>query len=319
MIRPRRWLVPFTVAFGLSACGGVTPKVDSPADSTATEPAAVAAPPPVIRDTADQAARIVDAKLRVLLHVDRVKDHPLAPRLVSMKAWGGLLEAAGIDPLEDVDRAFVAAKNARDPRAVIAVAEHHVSEERLRAAIDEIVAGSGPDGKLLPELGVLAAKVKVRGRESVVLAVTPTLLVVTSDDYAKAATALAATGGLPEPGGDEAVRVRAERPSETLKAPRAPRVPRTISEVEATVTMASDGGADVLIVGQSTNPAQAKADASALTEAVDRATTVEVAIVKIRAFDPVTFAAVDDRVEGRRHLSWNELNTLLGFAEMMAR
>lgn len=313
-----RWLTLFVVVLGLIACGGGTPDPASPVPTSSLEPSG-SPPAPAPRDTAERAAAIVGAKLHVLLHVDRVKEHPLAPRLVSMKAWGGILDATGIDPLEDVDRAFVAAKNARDQRAVIAVAEHHVDEERLRKAIDELVVQSGPDGKLLPELGVLAAKVKVRGRSSVVLAVTPTLLVVTSDDFAQAATALSATGGLPDPTGPEAVIARADRPSETLKVARAPRVPKTIQRAEATVTMASDGGADVTIVGQSTTAEQAKVDAEALTKAVDEATTVKVSIVKIRAFEPVTFTAAEDRVEGRRHLSSSELNTLLGFAEMMAK
>lgn len=316
--RMLRWPAILVVILVLVGCGGATPQVVSPTDSATIEPA-VAEPPPRARDTADRAAAIVGANLRVLLHVDRVKDHPLAPRLVSMKAWGGILEATGIDPLTDVDRAFVAAKNARDQRAVMAVAEHHVGPERLKAAIEQLVADSGPDGALLPELGVLAAKVKVRGRESVVLAVTPTLLVVTSDDFANAATTLANSGGLPDPVGPEAVSAQVERPSATLKAPRAPRVPKTISRAEATVTMAPDGGADVLIIGQSTDTKQAERDAKALTKEVDRATTVKVAIVRIRAFDPVRFTAADDRVEGRRHVTSGELNTLLGFAEMMAK
>lgn len=313
-----RWLTVLAAALGLAACGGATPDPATPTDALDVEPA-VATPPPAPRDTADRASAIVDAKVRALLHVDRVKDHPLAPRLVSMKAWGGLFEATGIDPLADVDRAFVAAKNARDQSAVIAVAEHHVSQERLKAAIDKLVIDSGADGRHLTELGVPAAKVNVRGRSSVVLAVTPTLLVVTSDDFATAAAGLASTGGLPEPTGPEAVLARAVQPSETLKAHRAPRVPKTISEVKATVTMAADGGADVLIIGQSTNDSQAVADAKELTEAVDRATTVKVSIVKIRAFEPVTFTADGDRIEGRRHLAGGELNTLLGFAEMLAK
>lgn len=314
----RRWLAFVVVALALVGCGGASPDVVSPDDSARVEPVVVE-PPPRARDTAERAAAIVGAKVRVVVHVDRLKDHPLAPRLVSMKAWGGIFEATGIDPLEDVDRAFVAAKNARDQRAVIAVAEHHVDEQRMKAAIDQLVAESGADGRLLPELGVLAAKVNVRGRQSVVLAVTPTLLVVTSDDFAQAATTLASTGGLPEPTGPEAALAHVDRPSDTLKAPRAPRIPKTIHRADATVTMAPDGGADVVIVGQSTDAAQAVIDAKALTEEIDRATTVKVAIVKIRAFDPVKFAATEDRVEGRRHVSSSELNTLLGFVEMMAK
>jgi hypothetical protein len=234
-----------------------------------------------------------------------------------MDAWGGIFEATGIDPLEDVDRAFVAAANARDQGSIIAVAEHHLPTERVASAVDHLVREGGPDGRHLDDLGVPAVRVDLRGRKSVLLAVRPTLLVVTSDRFAKEAAKLSDTGGLPEPTGPEAVVAVADQPSKTLKVRRAPRVPKTIARAEATVIVAPDGGADVHVVGDSTDPQQAKKDAAALTKAIDRATTVKVSIVKIRAFDPVRFKAVESRVEGRRHVTPAELSMLVSLAERL--
>jgi hypothetical protein len=311
-IRSSRRAFLAAVAVLASGCGSA--KVVDPAVPDGED---VTPPPP--RDTHERAAAIVNAKLRVLLHVGRVKDHPLAPKLVKMEAWGGLFEATGIDPLADVDRAFVAAANANDQRAVIAVAEHRVAEARLTAAIGKLVIDSAGDGEHLDGLGVPAAKVMIRGRKSVVLQATPSLLVVTSDGFAKAAAALASTGGLPEPDGGEAMKASAERPSENLKVRGAPRAPKTLSRADATVTMTPDKGADLLVEGQSTDPKQARADAAALTAAIDDATTVKISIVKIRAFEPIRFAPDGDRIVGKRHLTQGELGTLFDFAQMMAK
>lgn len=310
MLSRRRFLL---AAAALTGCAGTPPPEVAP-------PPIEAEPAPVrLRDAHTRAAEIVGAKLEALLHTKHLVGHPLAPRLVAMDAWGGIFEGTGLDPLRDLDRAFVAAANARDRTAVVAVAEHHVPEADLAAAIDKLVQQSGTEGQVLDGLAAPAARVSVRGQTSVVIRATPTLLVVTSDQHAAAAAAsLRESGGLPESEGPEAVIARVDYPSKTLKARGAPQVPDTIARADATVTMSDDGGADLVVIGKSTNEEQARADAAELTDAIDRATTVKISVVKIRAFDPIVFEAKGDRIEGRRHLTANELATLLRFAEMAA-
>ena len=54
-----------------------------------------------------------NAKIGTLVHMARVRPHPLALRVAGMDPWGPLFAAAGIDPLVDVERAFVASANAQ--------------------------------------------------------------------------------------------------------------------------------------------------------------------------------------------------------------
>ena len=57
---------------------------------------------------------------------------------------------------------------------------------------------------------------------------------------------------------------------------------------------------------------QASADAAALTQAVDEATSVKVAFVRLRVFRSIPFAAQGAEVSSKVHLSAGEIDTLLG-------
>jgi hypothetical protein len=309
MVRRRAFLA----LLGLSACGGAAPQPPAALPDDLASPAPTATP----RNSHQVAASVVSAKLTALIHVDRVRGHALAPQVANLDAWGPIFDGTGIEPLEDVDRAFVAAANVKDRKAVIAVAEHHVEAERIEKAIDTLVERSGENGKRLDGFDFSAARVKIKGRESIIMAVTPSLLVVTSEHYANAAKKLAETGGLPEPDATEAVLAEADQPYKTLKASRAPKIPSTITHAKATVTMKKDGSADLIVVADSSDAAQAKKDAAALTKAIDKATTVKISVIKIRAFAPVEFEAEGSQVVADRHVTKSELSTLIGFAQML--
>lgn len=299
------------IAVLLAAC--------APTVAEIPEPVVVEAPPAPPRDAHLRAVEVVGAKVTAMVFVERIRDHALAPRIAKMDAWAGVLEGTGIDPLHDVDRAFVAGRNLSDQAGAIAVAEHHVPPERIAAAMKKLVEDSGEEGGWLDDFPFPAAKVAVRGRRSVVLAPTDALLVVTSERFAAAVRDWQDSGGLPDPVGPEALIAEVLQPSETLVAPRVPPIPETISRAQATVTFVASGDAEVHIEGESADPAQAEADATALTDAIDDATTVKISVVKIRAFEPVVFRADGDRVKAARRVSRKELDTLLGLAEMMSR
>jgi hypothetical protein len=312
----RRRALLWWFALGWAGCGGAAndPASAADVDDVANEPVAQAP-----RNAGALAVKAVGAKLTALIHVERLRSHPLAPQVAGMEAFGPVFDGTGIDPLEDVDRAFVAAANARDEKAVVAVAEHHVEPERINKALDTLVARSDGEGARLHTFGFPAALIVVKKRKSVVLAVTPTLLVVTSEAYASAASSLKDAGGLPEPTGPEALVADAEQPSTTLEARRAPAIPKTISHAHATVVLGDDGGADVAIVGDSSDPEQAKQDAADLTKAIEDATTVKISIIKVRAFEPVAFEADGSQVKAQRHVTQAEMQTLLGFAKMLSK
>jgi hypothetical protein len=77
------------------------------------------------------------------------------------------------------------------------------------------------------------------------------------------------------------------------------------------VVPSADGGADLHIDAVSSSPAQAHTDAAALTREVARATTVEIAIVRVRLFEPIEFRAEQDHVVADRHLTASELDQIM--------
>jgi hypothetical protein len=87
----------------------------------------------------------------------------------------------------------------------------------------------------------------------------------------------------------------------------------------AKVHLAKDGGLDVAMVGQSASPEQATADAAELTDSIERATTIKIAILKIRVMSPIVFRGEADHVKGTLHLTPAEIDQLLSFADAFAR
>jgi hypothetical protein len=174
------------------------------------------------------------------------------------------------------------------------------------------VAKSDPPGTALEGIGVPAVQVTLRGHALVVATVEPSFLVVLPEAKGREAKRFIGTGGFADPTGPEAAIATAIDPARTLAAPHAPRVPATVSSLKALVTLAADGGADLAIDGPSTSAEQAQADADELTDAIERATTIRVAILKVRVFDPIKFGAEGDRVKAKRHVSPEEVDRLFG-------
>lgn len=287
-------------AAGSSSCGG------------AAAPENVEAPAPKPRNAAEIAQAIVGAKVGALVYVDRTRNHPLGARVAALNVWRSMLEGTGIDPQRDFERAYVAAPSVRAGDKGIVVAQHSLPPERVQKALESLIAKSDPPGRWLEEVSVPAALVTVRRQTRVVAVVEPSFLVILPEAHARDAGRFVGTGGFPDPAGSEAVVATALEPSRSLKAPHAPRVPETIRSARATITLSPDGGADIAGTGQSESEAQATADAEELTEAVDRATSLKIAIIKIRLFGPVEFRPEGDQVKTDVHLTPGDIDKLFG-------
>src|SRR6185503_13930355 len=124
----------------------------------------------------------------------------------------------------------------------------------------------------------------------------------------------AGTGGFQDPTGPEAIVGRAFDPSRTVRGHRLPPIPPTVQSGIASITLTDDGGADVVLDGVSASPDQAVTDAEALSQAVEEATSIKVAFVRIRVFKPVPFTAEGDHVKTKVHLSAGEIDTIFGAA-----
>jgi hypothetical protein len=182
-----------------------------------------------------------------------------------------------------------------------------------------VLAKSDPPGQMLPAQDYEAAKVTIKGRVGVVAMLPPRFLVVVPEDLADRIGDFEATGGLPDLPGPEAVVATALEPSQTVRGPRVPAIPETISKGKLTVLLKSDGGADVDIEGDDATADSAASDAQTITEAVDRATSVKISVMTIRAFDPIKFKAEGSEVKGHLALSQDDLERIIGLAETFAR
>ncbi len=304
----RRLVVAASLALAAAlaaGCGGAASAAKAPAEAAA----------PRARDAALIAQDLCGGKIGVIVHGDRVRGHALAGKIGALEFWKPVLEGTGIDPVKDLDRAFLTAPSSKEPG--VAVAEHGLSDERVRAAIEKLIARSDPPGKWIDDLGVPAARVRVRGQPAVVAMPREGILVVVPEALAAGVKRFAATGGLPEPVGPEAALANAVDPHTTLRAPRAPAVPETVRQASATVVLTADGGADVQFDGLSASEDQATADAEAMTRSVEAATTVKIAFVQVRFFEPVLFKAAGDHVKAKVHLGPAEIDRLLGLVQAL--
>lgn len=285
-------------AMGTWSCGGAAP-------------VEVKAPAPKPRNAADVAQALVKAKVGVLVYVDRARDHAITEKIAALDLWQPVLEGTGIDPRRDLERAYVAAPSTRESEdRVVLIAQHTLTEDRIKAALDAMIAKSEPPGEWLADAAVPTARVTVRGVPRVIAMVEPSFIASLPASLAREAARFAGTGGFPDPKGTEAAIATAIEPSRSLKAGNAVRIPQTIRNARATVTLRSDGGADVAVDAQSESETQATTDAAELTSEVDRATSIKIAIVRIRLFDPIKFRAEADRVKADVHLSSGDVDKL---------
>ncbi len=294
-------------------CGGVAPDPSTPDGAQSAAPAE--APKP--KDAAQRAEALIDGKVGALVWVDRVRKHPVGARLLAMPMVADLLEGTGLDPMNDLERVFVSGPGTDKGRAVM-FAEHNLDPVRAHAALESVIQKSNPPGEMLTGLPYEAAKVTIRGRSGVVAFLAPHYLVVVPEDLAPRIPSFVGTGGLADPNGPEAAIAVAIDPSQTVRAPRVPRFPATVSRATATLVLRADGGADVDLVGDDAGEDQAAQDARQLTGDIERATTMKIAFVTIRVIDPIVFTAQGNQVKAKVDLSRAQIDQLLGLAARFA-
>lgn len=293
----------------LAACGGAAPEPSAPGASAAPERA---------RDADRIASELVGGRVGGLLHVERLRDHPLGRRLLGLGEVRALLEGSDIDPLVDLERVYVTGPSASERRAVV-FAEHKLDDARVDRAVEQLVEKSKPRGQLVLGKPYPIVRVQRGDGSGLVAFLPPRFVVVVPEDLEAKIDDFASTGGLPGPEGDEAASLVAWQPSETLRAHGAPPVPASVAVARARVTLQSGGGALVQAEGDSASPEQAELDAAALQSSIDRATTVQLGFVRMKVFRTIPFRSEESRVFTQVDLSASELSQLLGLAEMAMR
>jgi hypothetical protein len=270
----------------------------------------VEAPRPKPRNAAELAAAIVGAKVLTIVYTERARGHQIADKIGALEQVRDTLEGTGIDPVRDVDRACIASKGIARGDLAMAVAQHKLTDQQLKASLDTMIARSDPPGAWI-DVGVPAARVTIRGKTRIIALVEPGFVAILPESLAQEAKRLAGTGGFPDPKGHEVAITLIADPSNTLKVEPGPAIPPTMRTAKLEARIAADEGVDLLVEGQSTDEGQATADAAALTEAVERATTLKISIVRVHLFKPVPFRADGSLVKTEVHLSPGEIDTLM--------
>lgn len=302
-------VLAFIVAVGLSGCGG--------SESSAQVPEVVAKEPERPKDAPLIAKQLAEGKISALIFMDRVRKHSAGPKVLDLGIVKEMLADTGLDPLNDIERAFVTGPGASSQRAVL-FAEHTVPEDRITALVQNVVRQSDPPGEVLRGPPNWKVRVQKKGRGGVFALLPPRFVVIVPDDLADRVDEFALTGGLPGPIGEEAVHLFVEDPSTTLRARGAPHVPQSISSVDARAILRGDGGVTIQATGKST-PEQAGDDARRLTRSIDDATSVGIGPFRIRAFRPIVFSASDDLVATKVDLSSAEVEQILSLAGTLIR
>ncbi|MBK9262410.1 MAG: hypothetical protein IPM54_21730 [Polyangiaceae bacterium] len=273
------------------------------------------APPAKPKNAADIARSIVNARVGVMVWAERLHGQPIEMRLQAMNPLRPMLDGTGIDATRDVVAAYVASTGITSNDVAVAIVQHKVDPPRLQMGLETVMARSVPRGEWITGASVPSARVTVRGQTRVVAIVEPEFLAVLPEGIASQASRFVGTGGFVDPVGPDVMVATALDPSRSLSAAHVPPIPPTIRAVEAHAWLASDGGLDIHAVGESTDPMQASADASALTTSIDNATSINLGIVKVRLFQPVVFRAEGQQVKSQLHLTQTEIDRLAALAE----
>lgn len=291
----------------LIACGGGGARPGVP-----NEPA------PKPKNAAEIAVGIAGGRVSALLYAERVRGRPIASKLAALNLWQQAFEGTGIDPTTDLDRAFVTAPVAYREEDTVVVAQHSLSPEKLRTAMEVLIGKSDPPGAWIAREPIPEARVTIRGRTRVVALVDGSFIVVLPENRAPQASLFSGTGGFPDPEGSECLVASALDPAHTVAIPRMPPLPESISSARSTLVVREDGSAEIAVDGVSTSDQQAVADANYLTQAADEATSMRIAVIKIRMLEPIAFRAEGSHVRANVRLAPADVDRLLGIAAAMA-
>ena len=299
----------FALLLGLVVVGGVN------CGGASDGAPVVQAPQPKPKNAVEIARSIVAARVGVMVWPDRLHGHAVEERLQNLNPLQPMLEGTGIDVARDVVAAYVASTGVTNRDAAVAIVQHKVEPMRLRAALDVVIARSTPPGEWITGASVDSARVTVRGQTRIVALVDAEFLAVLPEELASQASKFIGTGGFVEPTGPDAIVATALDPARSLSAAHVPPIPPTLRNAEAHVWPSQDGGLDVRATGESTDPMQANADASALTTSIDNATSINLGILKVRLFQQIKFRSEGHEVKSDLHLTQAEIDRLTTLAE----
>ncbi|MBL8740786.1 MAG: hypothetical protein JNK04_06825 [Myxococcales bacterium] len=243
---------------------------------------------------------LIDGRVGVLFHVGRFRFHPAGASIGQLGRWGDIVSALGLDPLNDVDRAFVTSYQASDLNTVNVI-ELNVGDERVRAGFRAL---GGNDSSATFDLR--------NGPDVFVALVGKHRLVSAPTHIASKVWALGETEPLPRQEAKEAARFFAFEPYATLGSP--PSWPSTLLLAQAEIEIVRGGGATVRFEAMSSSESRARADAALLTAEAKRLLAVDIGLFDLEVLSPPVFHADGRRVLMETQLLPTDVDWLIRFS-----
>ena len=307
-------------AQGDGAAGGVALLKPDAADAALAD-AADAADAPVdarpfspIADPvalAGQAGKIAGTpNVSAFIYSERIRRHSLAahftPTLTRHPQWNSFFAGTGLDPVQDLDRIWLAGPQFRETSKVVAVLRYRVPEAKVRAAMGAVVQRSGANGGWL-DAGVPAAKGMADRASRIFVMPAPNMLVVVPPDGLEQALRVRSIPG----GGRNELFVLYLRSARNGLAGMPITVPETLDNLRFSIESASDGGVNLRIDVHDRDSGAVAEHARKITEDIEKLAFISVAFTQFRLFDPVTFYADGDHIRAETHMNERQLRTAL--------
>jgi hypothetical protein len=271
-------------------------------------------------------SEVVDsnANVSLLLYSERVREHPLGPRIgqliVNFPQWSSFFASGEIDPVRDLNRILVVGPQFRRSADVVAILEHRLPQRVLKAAVDRLVQRP-PRGRWLRGK-MLAALAHADRAERLFAFTAPDILVVAPPHLEKQIMAAPPTK-FPKSNGDEALVVHIKSPWRAI-AGLPFSLPESLAWLRLEVVPLEDGGAELRFAAEDADAHAATSHAQSLSAALNAVTNPDLgalgALVGLRSIsfiDKVQLRANGNRMAGQVRVTPRQLERLLAYAEEM--
>lgn len=264
------------------------------------------------------------AKVRIKIDTDKVRQHPLGPRigeiLGRVPQWYDFLGPAKLDPIRDIDRLLIAGPELRNSSQVVAVLRYNVPEPVMETAIDSLVQRSS--GEWLSG-ATRAASARADRAERIFAFFAPQLLAIVPPtakrDALKRWPKKTRLDPIP---GDAVLVATVDTPSQVhLGLPF--RFPETLKWIRASVTPTPDGGALGIIEAEDDSEELARQHAAWLERNVLASAKPQGALAFVAQamygsdsfVDKVSFRAEGTRIQGTLTITKKQIASLLKMVE----
>jgi hypothetical protein len=306
----------------------------SAAPDAAPPPKPSAEPPGVGAPIADPvtmsggARKVVDpnANVRLIVDTEKLRSHPLGPRVGSLLArvhqWRDFMGPTGVDPVRDIDRILIVGPQLRRTGDVVAVIQHSLGRERMRAAIDELVRRDPSGGAWLDE-PVPVARASADRAERYFVLPSERIVVVTPKSALDAAKGMTTGLKIPSLPGNQVATAYIATPHRAFRGMPL-QVPESIRWARARVTPVEGGGVRVDIEAEDASAEEARSSAAALERGILQATQLDLgmfgSVLNIRPqrfVERVSFRSEGKRILGELLLTARQLSSIFDLAEAL--